>query len=110
LFVLSFAATSIYTASLLRLNLNSASVSDVIAPSTIQLVPLDALHAGEGGVVADLDGPVGPVNRLQELGLRVGQRVRMLRPGPPHLVQLGETRLCLRPESDVTVLVGLGEG
>ncbi len=82
----------------------------MIAPVTLPLVPLDALQAGEAGFVADLDGPVAAVNRLQELGLRVGEPVRMLRQGPPHLVQVGETRLCLRPESDVLVLIGLGEG
>lgn len=72
-------------------------------------VPLDLLRAGEAGRIADLDGPAAAVNRLEELGLRVGQAVRMLRPGPPHLVQLGETRLCLRPETGVSVLVGLGD-
>ena len=71
-------------------------------------VPLDMLQAGEAGRIADLDGPAAAVNRLEELGLRVGQSVRMLRPGPPHLVQLGETRLCLRTEEGVSVLVGLG--
>ena len=81
----------------------------MIASLDRPLVPLDAMETDEVGFVADLDGPAAAVNRLQELGLRVGARVRMLRPGPPHLVQLGETRLCLRPESDVLVLVGLGE-
>ena len=33
----------------------------------------------------------------------------MLRPGPPHLIQLGETRLCLRAEVDVIVLIELLE-
>ena len=59
-------------------------------------------------MIADLDGPAAAVNRLLELGLRIGERVRMLRPGPPHLVQLGECRLALRPEADVVVLVGVG--
>lgn len=78
----------------------------MIAPAS---VPLDSLQAEESGTVVDLDGPAGAVNRLQELGLRIGERVRMLRPGPPHLLQLGETRLCLRTESDVLVLVGLSD-
>ena len=71
-----------------------------------------AFVSGEpGGLgVADLDGPSAAVNRLQELGLRIGQRIRMLQPGPPHLVQVGETRLCLRAEADVLVLIGLDEG
>ncbi len=76
----------------------------MIAP--VLVVPLEVMRAGEIGVVADLDGPESAINRLRELGLRVGEQVRMIRPGPPHLVQLGETRLCLRHESDVMVLVG----
>lgn len=81
----------------------------VIAPSGYPLVPLEALRSGESGLVADLDGPANSINRLRELGVQVGQRVKMLRPGPPHLVQLGECRLCLRPESDVIVLIGLNQ-
>lgn len=69
------------------------------------LLPLDYLAAGESGYVADVDGPAAAVTRLQELGLRVGQTLRMLRPGPPHLLQLGETRLCFRSDPDVLVLV-----
>ena len=76
----------------------------MIAPAL--LVPLDVLQAGEVGVIAELDGPDLAVNRLRELGLRVGEQVRMIRQGPPHLLQLGETRLCLRHDSDVMVLVG----
>lgn len=81
----------------------------MIAPRLAQVVPLDLLQAGERGVIADLDGPVSAVNRLGELGLRIGESVRMLRPGPPHLVQIGDARLCLRPESDIVVLIGVGE-
>jgi Fe2+ transport system protein FeoA len=73
-------------------------------------VPLDTLQSGDCGVVVDLDGQATAVNRLYELGLRPGQRLKMLRVGPPHLIQLGEIRLCLRPESDVVVFVGLDEG
>ena len=79
----------------------------VAAALALPPVPLDLLQAGETGRIAGLDGPAAAVNRLAELGLREGQPVRMLRPGPPHLVQLGETRLCLRPEADVVVLVGV---
>jgi ferrous iron transport protein A len=82
----------------------------VVASSTLPVVPLDSLRVGESGVVVDLDGPAVAVSRLQELGLRVGQRLKMLRVGPPHLVDLGEARLCFRPESEVVVLVGVGPG
>lgn len=81
----------------------------MIAPVALPPVPLDALNANEAGVVLDLDGPAVAVNRLQELGLRIGERVRMVRPGPPHLLQLGETRLALRSDPDVLVLIGIGD-
>jgi Fe2+ transport system protein FeoA len=68
------------------------------------------MQSGEWGYVADLFGPPAVINRLQELGLRVGERVRMLRNGPPHLLQLGETRLCFRSEPEVSVIVGINEG
>lgn len=78
-------------------------------PTALPLVPLDALRAGESGCVAELDGPAAAVHRLQELGLNVGRPLTMLRPGPPYLLQLGELRLCLRPEADVVVLIGLNQ-
>ncbi|MBA3314451.1 MAG: FeoA domain-containing protein [Planctomycetota bacterium] len=81
----------------------------MIAPTLAPLLPLDAMQSGESGYVADLDGPPAVVNRLQELGLRVGERIRMLRCGPPHLLQLGETRLCFRSEPGVSVIVGIYE-
>ena len=71
------------------------------------MVPLDSLRAGESGAVLSLDGPEYSLNHLREIGLRVGCPVRMLRPGPPHLLQIGDTRLCVRPESDVLVMIGL---
>ncbi len=79
----------------------------MIAPTLAPHVPLDAMQSGEWGYVSELLGPPAVVNRLQELGLRVGERIRMLRPGPPHLLQLGETRLCFRSEPEISVLVGI---
>lgn len=94
----------------LRLNLNNLRAPRFLSMNTFaSLVPLDALLVGERGCVADLDGPPAAISRLQEMGLRPGQALTMVRPGPPHLVQLGEVRLCLRPETGVVVLVGLGQ-
>jgi Fe2+ transport system protein FeoA len=82
----------------------------VVASLLAIQVPLDAMRDGESGYVSDISGPPAVVNRLQELGLRVGEHVEMLRSGPPHLLQLGETRLCFRSNPDVTVVVGIEEG
>lgn len=70
-------------------------------------IPLDCLRAGETGAILSLDGPERPLNRLREIGLRVGCPVRMIRPGPPHLLEIGDVRLCVRAESEVLVMIGL---
>lgn len=82
----------------------------MVASSLAIQVPLDAMRDGESGYVSDVSGPATVVTRLQELGLRIGEPVRMLRSGPPHLLQLGETRLCFRSEPTVNVVVGIHEG
>lgn len=79
-----------------------------VTPSPdIPTIPLEALQTGERGAVLSLHGPEDGVNRLREMGLRVGAPVRMLRPGPPHLLQIGDIRLCVRPAADVLVMIGL---
>lgn len=70
-------------------------------------VPLDNLRVGECGAVISVDGPDHAVHHLQEVGLRVGCPVRMLRCGPPYLLQVGDCRLCLRAEPNVLVMVSL---
>ncbi|MFH5805859.1 ferrous iron transport protein A [Alienimonas sp. DA493] len=69
------------------------------------LIPLDLLRTGEGGTVADILGDASAVHRLEELGLRIGAAVRVLREGPPALVALGSQRFCFRPDGGTTVLV-----
>lgn len=76
-------------------------------PDDIPAVPLEALQTGECGAIFALHGPEDDLNRLRELGLRVGASIRMLRPGPPHLLQIGDARLCIRPANDIIVMVGL---
>jgi ferrous iron transport protein A len=69
------------------------------------LLPLECLRVGEWAEVADVAGDPGWVGRMAELGLRVGVRVQMLRGGSPCLVLVGESRLSLRGESEVQILV-----
>ena len=40
-----------------------------------------------------------------ELGLRIGCRLRMLQPGSPCMLQVGECRLCLGGEVAAQILV-----
>ena len=69
------------------------------------LLPLEFLGCGEWADVADVTGEPGWVGRLAELGVRIGCRLRMLRPGSPCLLDVGGCRLCLRGDWAAQVLV-----
>jgi Fe2+ transport system protein FeoA len=71
----------------------------------LDLLPLEHLRSGEWAEVADVSGEPGWVGRLAELGVRIGERVCMVQPGCPCLVQLQGGRLCLRGESCSCILV-----
>jgi Fe2+ transport system protein FeoA len=72
------------------------------------VVPLELLASGETGRVCQLDGQHEHVLRLEEMGLRTGAEVRMLRTGPPCLLAIGSQRITFRGEEAVTVLVEVG--
>lgn len=69
------------------------------------LLPLELLAAGEWAEVIDVNGEDGWVSRLAELGVRAGCRVQVLQPGSPCLLRLGGSRLSLRPDSRLQILV-----
>lgn len=69
------------------------------------LLPLQFLQRGESAVIAQITGDEHWQCRLAELGLRPGTRLLMLQPGSPCLCQLGNTRLSLRLEEEVHILV-----
>jgi ferrous iron transport protein A len=70
-----------------------------------ELLPLELLHAGEWADVADVSGEPGWVCRLAEMGVRIGSRLRVLQPGSPCLLQVGESRLSLRGDWALQILV-----
>lgn len=72
---------------------------------SLGLIPLDLLQRGEWAEVVSLEGDADWVSRVSELGLRRGALVRMFQPGCPCLVQLGGSRLSLRLDDKVQVLV-----
>jgi ferrous iron transport protein A len=69
------------------------------------LLPLEFLDRNAWADVAEVTGEHRWVSRLAELGLRIGCRLRMLQPGSPCLLQVGECRLCLRGEVAAQILV-----
>jgi ferrous iron transport protein A len=69
------------------------------------LMPLDMLCSGEWGDVAEISGELTWVSRMAELGIRVGSRVRVVQPGSPCILQVGQARLSLRGDWTFRVLV-----
>ncbi len=70
-----------------------------------KVIPLDMLRSGERGCICDLDGREEFVHRLEEMGLREGVTIEMLRPGTPCILGVNHHRLSFRPEDSTTILV-----
>lgn len=68
-------------------------------------MPLEMLRAGELATVCDIDGNEQWVARLDEMGLRAGTEIRMIRPGSPCIVAFENHRLSLRGEECGSVMV-----
>ncbi len=68
-------------------------------------IPLDCLKAGESAQVVDIEGDTTLLTRLQEIGLNVGSRVRMVLPGSPCIISLAGNQFSLRTDDLATVLV-----
>ena len=69
------------------------------------LLPLELLDCGEWADVAEVTGEPGWVSRMAEMGLRIGSRLRVLQRGSPCLLQVGGTRLSLRGDGGLRILV-----
>jgi Fe2+ transport system protein FeoA len=69
------------------------------------LLPLEFLHTGAWADIADVTGEPGWVSRLAEMGVRIGGRLHVLQAGSPCLLQIGESRLSLRGDVAMQILV-----
>jgi ferrous iron transport protein A len=69
------------------------------------LVPLELLQVGECGRIRELQGNPEFVHRLQEMGLREGAAVEMVRPGSPCILAVDHHRFSVRLDESATVLV-----
>jgi ferrous iron transport protein A len=74
-------------------------------PVLHELLPLELLGRDAWADVAEVPEGHQWTSRLAELGLRAGCRLRVLQPGSPCLLQVGECRLCLRGEIAAQILV-----
>jgi ferrous iron transport protein A len=69
------------------------------------LMPVELLGSGEWGDVAEVAGEPHWVGRMAEMGLRTGSRLQVLQPGSPCLLLVGGSRLSLRGELAMQILV-----
>jgi Fe2+ transport system protein FeoA len=75
-----------------------------------QLLPLNRLASGRTGRVAQILGCPDEVQRVQELGIRDGIQIEMIRSGTPCIIRTGLQTLCLRGNDLLNVLVDPGVG
>ena len=68
-------------------------------------LPLEFLRGGEFADVTEVTGEPTWVGRMAELGLRAGARVQVVQGGSPCLVKVNGSRLCLRGEQAMQILV-----
>ena len=72
------------------------------------LIPLPMLRPGQRASIGELIGQADDVQRLQELGMRIGCTIEMVQAGSPCIVNLEGTKLCFRACDATSVLVRLG--
>jgi Fe2+ transport system protein FeoA len=68
-------------------------------------LPLESVRAGEWADIAEVTGEPSWVGRMAELGLRAGARVQVVQGGSPCLIKVNGSRLCLRGEQAMQILV-----
>lgn len=73
--------------------------------NALQVVPIECLASGEHGTIVDVDGDRNAVCRLAEIGFQPGVLVRMVQPGRPCIIAIGNHRLTFRGEDAAMVLV-----
>ena len=69
------------------------------------MVPIASLRSGQVAEIHELVGPIEHVRRLEELGLRRGARLELVRGGSPCILRIDGTTLCFRDDESVRVLV-----
>ena len=69
------------------------------------MIPIRSLRSGQVAEIHELVGPAEQVRRLEELGLRRGARLELLRGGSPCILRVDGATLCYRDDESVRVLV-----
>jgi ferrous iron transport protein A len=69
------------------------------------LIPIAALRPGQIAEVRQIAGRMEQIRRLEELGVRDGVIVEVVRAGTPCIIRVGGTRLCFRDGELCSVMV-----
>jgi len=85
----------------LRLSLSKIDMMDTkdcVRENTMGACRLSAFKAGDEGVITEISGTGSSpmAARLQEMGLVPGAWIRCVQAGSPLLLQIGESRICVR--------------
>jgi ferrous iron transport protein A len=81
-----------------------------------EFIPLSALHPGQSARVRQVVGHDSQVRRLEEMGLRTGTQVELVRQGSPCIVRLSDdqgkisqtgSKLCFRDGDMLQVMVSV---
>lgn len=70
-----------------------------------ELVPLTVLRCGQVAEIGELVGSPERVRRLEELGLRTGARLEMIRCGAPCIIRIEGSTFCFRDDDPLRVMV-----
>ena len=71
----------------------------------VPALPLQMLRSGHVAEVQKVLGPIEHIRRLEELGLRSGAVLEMIRSGSPCIIRVGGSTLCIRGHELAQVFV-----
>jgi len=71
------------------------------------MIPLQLLNTGETADIVVVGGETSLVTRLNEMGLREGEIVHMVRSGEPCIVAVGNHRLTFRGNETAHIYVNV---
>jgi ferrous iron transport protein A len=70
-----------------------------------ELISLSALNPGQVAEIGEVVGPRAHIRRLQELGLRTGATLQMIRCGSPCILRVDGSTLCIRDDDSLRVVI-----
>lgn len=71
----------------------------------IKAVKLQDLRNGDQACIESMMGSDQEISRLAALGIQGGARLQLLRRGSPCIIQLEDSRICLRTGKQLQILV-----